>query len=264
MMKIITFNIAMISYFLASLEYFLYLVYRRPAVSTLATGTVIVGLLSHTVIIGLRSQETGHGPYTTSFEVAVFLSWLVVVVYCFTHWKYKVKDLGSFVIPVAFLILLYATFLSKEIVDFPESEFKVLLTLHRTLSIIGFAAFAIAFGLGVMYLIQEKQVKSKKLGMMYFRLPSLESLDNLMVKAVAAGFPLFTLGFLTGSIWNIQMSQSSFFSWDLVKIWPLIIGWIFYGLVFFGRLRLGWRGKKIAQGSVVGFVTVMLSILLHD
>lgn len=262
-MKIITFNIAMISYLLASLEYFIYLVYRKPGVSTLATTTVVVGLLSHTAIIGLRSQETGHGPYTTSFEVALFLSWLVVVVYCFTHWRYKIKDLGSFVLPIAFLILLYATFLSKEIVDFPESEFRILLTLHRTLSIIGFAAFAIAFGLGVMYLIQEKQVKTKKLGMMYFRMPSLESLDNLTYKAVAVGFPLFSMGFLTGSIWNIKMTQSSLFSWELVKIWPLVIGWVLYGLVFFGRYRMGWRGKKVAQGSVIGFVTVMFSILLH-
>jgi ABC-type uncharacterized transport system permease subunit len=262
-MKIITFNIAMISYLLASLAYFLYLVYRKPGVSTLATWTVVIGLLSHTAIIGLRAQETGHGPYTTSFEVAVFLSWLVVVVYCFTHWRYKIKDLGSFVIPVAFLILLYATFLSKEVVNLPESEFRVLLTLHRTLSVIGFAAFAIAFGLGVMYLIQEKQVKSKKLGMMYFRMPSLEALDTLIYKAVAVGFPLFTMGFLTGAIWNIKMSESSLFSLDLVAIWPLIVGWIIYGMVFFGRHRMGWRGKKVAQGSVIGFVTVMLSILLH-
>ena len=138
-----------------------------------------------------------------------------------------------------------------------------MLTLHRTLSIIGFAAFAIAFGLGVMYLIQEKQVKSKKLGMMYFRMPSLESLDNLIYKAVAVGFPLFTLGFLTGAIWNIKMSEVSLFSLDLIAIWPLVVGWVLYGLVFFGRSRMGWRGKKIAQGSVIGFVTVMLSILLH-
>jgi ABC-type uncharacterized transport system permease subunit len=114
-----------------------------------------------------------------------------------------------------------------------------------------------------MYLIQEKQVKSKKLGMMYFRMPSLESLDNLIYKAVAVGFPLFTMGFLTGTIWNIKKSQSSLFSFDLAAIWPLIIGWILYGLVFFGRYRMGWRGKRVAQGSVIGFITVMLSILLH-
>ena len=94
-------------------------------------------------------------------------------------------------------------------------------------------------------------------------MPSLESLDNLIYKAVAVGFPLFSLGFLTGAIWNIKMSESSLFSLDLVAIWPLIVGWILYGMVFFGRHRMGWRGKKVAQGSVIGFVTVMLSILLH-
>ena len=262
-MKLIVFNIAMLSYLLASLEYFVYLVYRRQFISHLASFTAGVGLLFHTVIMGLRSQETGHGPYTTSFEVALFFSWVVVVVFFITQWKYKIKDLGSFVIPVAFLILLYAAFLSKAVVNFPESEYRVVLTLHRTLSILGFAAFALAFAVGLMYLIQEKQVKTKKLGIMYFRMPSLEALDNLNFKIISVGFPLFTLGFLTGGIWNAQMNNMSFFSWDVVKTWPLVIGWVIYGVVFFGRFMTGVRGKRAALGSVAGFVTVMLTYLLH-
>ncbi|CCQ91524.1 putative Cytochrome c assembly protein [Nitrospina gracilis 3/211] len=262
-MKVLTFNIAMISYLMASLEYFVYLIYRRQFVSSLATVTAAVGLFFHTVIIGLRSQETGHGPYTTSFEVAIFFSWVVVVVYFITHWKYKIKDLGSFVIPLAFLILLYATFLSEEVVHFPESQFRSLMTLHRTLSILGFAAFAIAFAAGVMYLIQERQVKSKKLGIMYFRMPPLESMDQLNFKVVAIGFPLFTLGFLTGGIWTTQATESPFFSWDVVRTWPLVFGWIIYGIVFFGRFMTGLRGRKAAWGSVAGFITVMFSYLLH-
>lgn len=262
-MKILTFNIAMISYLVASLEYFVYLIYRRQFVSTLATFTAAVGLFFHTVIIGLRSQETGHGPYTTSFEVAIFFSWVVVVVYFFTHWKYRIKDLGSFVIPVAFLILLYSTFLSEEVVRFPDSQFRVLLTLHRTLSILGFAAFAISFGLGLMYIIQERQVKSKKLGIMYFRMPPLESMDELNFKVVAIGFPLFTLGFLTGGIWTTQTTDMAFFSWNIVKTWPLVVGWIIYGWVFFGRFMTGLRGRRAALGSVAGFIIVMFSYLLH-
>jgi len=262
-MTVITFNIAMLSYLLGSLGYFTYLIYRKPLVSTLANATVAIGLVAHTIVIGLRSQQTGHGPYTTSFEVAVFFSWLVVVVYFLTHWKYKIKDLGSFVLPVAFLILLYATFLSEETVNFPETEFKVLLTLHRTLSVLGYSAFAIAFAAGLMYLIQEKQVKSKKLGIMYFRMPSLEVLDNLNNKVVAVGFPLFTLGFLTGFIWSFQTSQNQGFSWDWVKTWPLVVGWIIYGLIFFGRLFAGIRGKKAAQGAIVGFFTVIITYFLH-
>lgn len=262
-MTLIAFNIALISYLVASLEYFIYLVYRKQFVSTLAAITVGVGWLFHSLVIGLRSMETGHGPYTTSFEVAIFFSWMMVLVYFLVNWKYKIKDLGSFVIPVAFLTLLYATFLSKEAVVFPESQFQILLTLHRTLSILGSVAFAMAFAAGLMYLIQEKQVKSKKLGIMYFRMPSLEILDNLNYKVIVVGFPLFTLGFMTGSIWNAQMNQLSLFSWDLVKTWPLVIGWFLYGLIFFGRLLVGLQGKKAAQFSIFGFITIMLTYLLH-
>jgi ABC-type transport system involved in cytochrome c biogenesis permease subunit len=207
----ISFSVALFSYLAASLGYFVYLVYRRPLVSSLSGGAVALGLISHTVSIGLHSAITGHGPYTTSYEIAMFLAWFIVVIYFLTEWKYKIKDLGSFVIPLVFLVMLVSVFLSKDAGLVPESEVRFWLTMHRTLSIIGYAAFSIAFAAGIMYLIQEHQVKSKKLGIMYFRMPSLEVLDDLNFKVITIGFPLFTLGFMTGSIWNTKMDQAFFF-----------------------------------------------------
>ena len=221
-----------------------------------------MGLISHTVSIGLHSAITGHGPYTTSYEIAMFLAWFIVVIYFLTEWKYKIKDLGSFVIPLVFLVMLVSVFLSKDAGLVPESEVRFWLTMHRTLSIIGYAAFSIAFAAGIMYLIQEHQVKSKKLGIMYFRMPSLEVLDDLNFKVITIGFPLFTLGFMTGSIWNTKMDQA-FFSWDLAKTMPMVIVWLIYGLVFFGRMTTGLRGKKAAQFAILGFVTVIGTFFLH-
>jgi len=258
----IVFNTAIIGYLSASVGYFVYLVYRRPLVSTLAAGAVGVALFAHTVLIGLRSAETGHGPYTTPFEVALFLSWLIVVVFIITEWKYQIKDLGSFVIPLVFVILLFSGFLSKEVALVEKSEAQYWLTLHRTLSVLGYAAFSIAFAAGIMYLIQEHQVKSKKLGIMYFRMPSLEVLDDLNFKVVTIGFPLFTLGFLTGAIWNAKMQHDAL-NWGLLKTWPLVLVWAVYALVFFGRLFAGLRGKKAAQGAIIGFVAVISTYFLH-
>ena len=258
----ISFSVALFSYLAASLGYFVYLVYRRPLVSSLAGGAVALGLISHTVSIGLHSAITGHGPYTTSYEIAMFLAWFIVVIYFLTEWKYKIKDLGSFVIPLVFLVMLVSVFLSKDAGLVPESEVRFWLTMHRTLSIIGYAAFSIAFAAGIMYLIQEHQVKSKKLGIMYFRMPSLEVLDDLNFKVITIGFPLFTLGFMTGSIWNTKMDQA-FFSWDLAKTMPMVIVWLIYGLVFFGRMTTGLRGKKAAQFAILGFVTVIGTFFLH-
>ena len=259
----ISFNLSLFSYLMASLAYFVYLAYRRPLVATIAGWTVAFGLLCHTVTIGVRSSQTGHGPYTSSFEVALFLAWLMVVVFFLTEWKYKIKNLGAFIIPVVFVILLFSAFLSKDVIlVYESSEMRFWLTMHRTLSILGYAAFSIAFASGIMYLIQEHQVKTKKLGIMYFRMPSLEVLDDLNFKVIMIGFPLFTLGFMTGSISNMQLNQS-FFSWDLNSTLPLVATWLIYSLVFFGRIMVGLRGKKAAQGSILGFVTVIWTYFLH-
>lgn len=258
----LAFNISLISYLGASIGYFVYLAYRKHFVSIAATSAVGLGLLAHTVMIGIRSSETGHGPYTSSFEVALFCSWVIVLIYFLTEWKYKIKDLGAFVIPIVFTIMLFSAFLSKEVPLAQDSGATFWMTLHRTLSILGYAAFSIAFAAGIMYLIQEHQVKSKKLGIMYFRMPSLEVLDDLNFKVITIGFPLFTLGFMTGAIWNAKTDQS-IFSWDIQKTWPLVVVWIIYGLVFFGRFAVGLRGKKAAQGAILGFVAVILTYFLH-
>ena len=258
----ITFNIALLSYLVAALGYSLYLVYRKPAVNLVSAVALGAGLLAHSAAIGLRSMETGHGPYTTGYEIASFFAWVIVVVFFLTEWKYKIRDLGAFVVPVVFLILFYSAFQSREVALIDDSAAMFWLTLHRTLSILGYAAFAIAFAAAIMYLIQENQVKSKKLGIMYFRMPSLEVLDDLNYKVIAIGFPLFTLGFMTGMIWNLKMNES-LFSWDLLRTWPLVVVWLIYCIVFFGRLLVGWRGKRTAQGAIVGFVCIIFTYFLH-
>ena len=258
----ITFNATLLIYLIATLGYAIYLVDRKPVVKSISFFSLGLGLLSHTITICLRSMETGHGPYTTGFEITSFFAWVIVVIFFITEWKYKIKDLGAFVIPVVFIILLYSAFQSREHSLIDESSTMFWLTMHRTLSIIGYAAFTIAFGAAVMYLIQENQVKNKKLGVMYFRMPSLEVLDNLNYKVIALGFPLFTLGFMTGSIWNVKTDES-LFSWDIMRTWPLIAVWMIYCGIFFGRLLVGWRGKKAAQGAILGFVAIIFSYFFH-
>lgn len=257
----IAFNIALISYLAGSVGYFVYLVYRKQLVSTLATIAVVVGLLSHSVLMGVRSSVTGHGPYTSTFEVALFAAWVIVLVYFLIEWKYKIKNLGAFVIPLVFLILFFAAFMSKDSGLAVESGSQFWLTMHRALSILGYAAFSIAFVAAIMYLIQEHQVKSKKLGIMYFRMPSLEVLDDLNHKVITIGFPLFTIGFITGVIWSVKTNLS--FLGEISKTWPLMVVWGIYGLIFFGRLMVGMRGKRAALGSIVGFFSVILTYFMH-
>ena len=132
----IAFNIALLSYLVSALGYTLYLVYRRPMVNLISAIALGLGLFTQTIAIGLRSMETGHGPYTTGFEVASFfrLGDCCCLFSC-TEWKYRIRDLGAFVIPVVFLILFYSAFQSREIAMIDDPSTMFWLTMHRTLSI---------------------------------------------------------------------------------------------------------------------------------
>lgn len=260
-MKDLAFNISLFCYFIASLKHIIYLVVRKRFLYLLANWTVGAGFAAHFLGLVFRSAETGHGPYTSNYEYLLFSSWAIILSYFFVEFKYRIKDLGVFVVPLAFLLLLYASSLPQESSP-SDSSMRFWLTIHLTLSMLGFGAFTIAFGASIMYLLQEKLLKTKKIGSLYHKLPSLEILDSLMHWIVAIGFPIFTIGFITGSIW-IGKTKGSYFSWDVQKTLPLIITWFIYGSLFIGRITAGWRRKKAAVLSIVGFFSIIVTYILH-
>ena len=95
------------------------------------------------------------------------------------------------------------------------------LGVHTSFAVLGDAAFAFAFIVSIMYLIQERQLKAKHLGAIFHRLPSLDIMDTLGYKALTFGWPLFTLGMITGSIWA-NSAWGTYWSWDPKETWSLI------------------------------------------
>jgi len=251
-------TVTLVLYFIGVVDSILYFAFRRSLFSTIAMGSVGLGFLTHTTVLAIRASQTGHGPYTNLFEYALFFSWAIILVYLAVEGWYRLKPLGPFVVPIGFVILLSALVLPHEITA-PLSNNPFWLTLHRTLSLLGFGALAVTFGVGVMYMIQERQLKSHQMGLFYHRLPSLDILDEINSKSVFFGFLLLTTGFVAGSLWSIQKS-GSFFSWDPVKTYPLLIAWLIYATLFVGRFNLGWKGKRPAILGVFGFVA---GIVLH-
>ncbi|MBI5183675.1 MAG: cytochrome c biogenesis protein CcsA [Nitrospinae bacterium] len=260
-MKEIFFSITLFCYFLATLIHFLFLGLRRNLLLFIAMVTVVVGFICHTTALIFISFETGHGPYTNFFEYMAFFPWTIVLIYLIVEFRYRIKDLGSFVIPLAFLMLAYSKLLPEEVSP-STNVLRFWATLHYTLSFLGYAAFALTFGAGLMYMIQERQLKSKKPGSFYYRLPSLELLDNLNHRLISIGFPLFTLGFVTGSIW-IGKIKGDYLSWDPVKTLPLIITWMIYAALFIGRITVGWRRRRAALGAIIGFFLIIITYWMH-
>jgi cytochrome c-type biogenesis protein CcsB len=169
------------------------------------------------------------------------------------------RTLGAFVAPLAFVFSIFAAFLPGEIAELAPALNSYWLPVHVLLLFVGDAVFAVAFGAGIMYLLQEKQVKQKKMGAIFKRLPSLDVLDDINYRCLTIGFPLLTVGIITGSIWA-EYAWGSYWSWDPKETWSLIT-WLLYAALLHGRLTVGWRGRKAAILAIVGFCAILFTFL---
>ena len=259
-MEIVFFSASAFFLFLATLHYLLFLVYRNPVVPRVARFALYLTVTAQIAFFVTRFMNGGIPFGTSLYESLVFFSGCIVTSYLLISVKYKVPVVGAFVVPVAFIITVAAALLpNKGIGEIPPALNSYWLFIHVPLSFMGDALFALAFGSGIMYLLQEKQLKNKRPGTFYHTLPSLEVLDSLNYRALTIGFPLLTLGVITGSIWA-QYAWGAYWQWDPKETWSLIT-WLIYAGVLHARLTVGWRGRKAAWFSIIGFAAVLFTFL---
>ncbi len=159
--------------------------------------------------------------------------------------------------PLIFIMMLSSSIYPREIKPLSPVLQSYWLGIHTILAFTGDAAFAMACGIGIMYLLQEYFVKKKKLGSLFHRLPSLQILDEINYRLITIGFPLLTLAIITGALWA-ESAWGSYWQWDPKEVWSLIT-WLIYALVLHVRLRAGWRGKRAAILSILGFIVVIIT-----
>ena len=258
-MNTLFFKFVLVCYLGGTLTYLLYLVRQRSITSKIAAVVLSTGFLFHTISLILRYFEAGYTPITNLHEAPSFFAWSIVGIYLYIQWKHDLTVLGSFISPVASILIILSSAFSQEIGPLPPVLKSSWLPIHVILSFLGDAIFALAFCAGIMYLIQEHQIKSKKIGAFYYKLPSLKLLDDINHYCLTIGFPLLTLGMITGSIWA-RYAWGSFWSWDWKEVWSLLT-WILYGALLHGRINVGWRGRRAALLAIVGFFAVMFSFL---
>ena len=258
------FGASIIIYALASASYISYAVFRAQALGKTASFLAQLGFLSQTIAIIWRTVRSyqlgmGHAPFSNLYESMVFFSWCIVLIYTLFEWKVKNRVFGAFVIPLASLIAAYTTLLSSEIEPLIPALKSNWLLIHVSVSFLAYGAFALSCGMSIIYLIkirQERTGQSRGIGNM---LPDSQILDGYSYKAIAVGFPLLTLGILTGAIWA-RYAWGSYWSWDPKETWSLIV-WLIYAGFLHARIAGGWRGKRSAVISIVGFFGVIFLYL---
>jgi ABC-type transport system involved in cytochrome c biogenesis permease subunit len=260
-MNSILFHVILLAYLFATLGFWCYLGVRHRWFFQVAQGLVGLGLSLQTLLLGQRLVTQSWRVWGDVSGSLTLLAWALGVGYVLTWWRYRIEALGSFMIPLVFLAVAVSSVPVAAVMPLPSAFQQVLLIVHIVLAVLGYAALALTFCAGVMYLIQERQLKSKHPGVLYQRLPSLWVLDELNARALVLGLPLLTQGVITGSVWA-KAVRGSYLNWSVTSL-PILLAWALYVLLLGGRYRLGWQGKKAAFAAVTGFLLVLASYVVH-
>lgn len=246
-------------YLVGAVLYLYFIVTMRERGARLGRMFLLIGVILHAAGFVARYVLAGYTPITNLFESLSFFALAIVTAFLVTEIRYNLRILGSFVAPLGFVFSASAAFLPGDVVRLAPALNSYWLPVHVLLLFIGDAVFAVMFGAGIMYLLQEKQVKKKRLGAIFKRLPPLDVLDEINYRCLTIGFPLLTAGIITGSIWA-EYAWGSYWNWDPKETWSLIT-WLLYAALLHGRLTIGWRGRRAAILAIVGFGAVLFTFL---
>jgi len=249
------FELAFVFYFAATIVSFTELFKESKATSRIMLLLTGAGFLIHTVSIIYRYVAAGHIPITNTHEATSFFAWCIVLIFFLLQLRYGVNLLSSFIMPCVFALMLLSSILPSDIKPLSPILQSHWLGVHTVFAFLSNAAFALAFGIGLMYLVQEHYVKSKRLGGLFERLPSLQTLDDINYRLISWGFPLLTLAMITGALWA-QSALGSYWNWDPRETISLVT-WLIYAIILHTRLVAGWRGKRAAILSILAFIIIL-------
>lgn len=250
-------------YLLAAGAFVLYLVVPRTLLSRAGQWLLLLGFAGHTIKFALLFYETGYPTIVQTRDTLSFYGWLMVGLYLLVQLKYRLPILGCFIAPLAFLMSFKSIAAGGGTEELPPALLATYwLPLHVTLALLGNAVFGLAFAVSVLYLLLRHQLKNKRMTGLVRGLPALETLDRLNKIFLVWGFLLMTLGILTGSLWA-RSHWGTYWSWDPRQIMSAL-AWLLYGILLHGRLTAGWRGRKAAIWTIVGFAIVLGYFLWGD
>ena len=262
------FNVTMIVYMVSTCIFFAFLASRNKTVGALGTYAALFGFVVQTAAIGLRWKESydmghGHAPLSNLFESVVFFAWTIVMIFLIIDFKYKYRAIGFFVMPFALFGMAWAQLsLDSNIEPLVPALQSNWLVYHVITCFLGYAAFAVACGISIMYLIREQMEQggsNAQAGGLLSMFPSIKVLDDLNYKAIMIGFPLLTLGIVTGAAWA-NYAWGTYWSWDPKETWSLIV-WFVYAAFLHARITRGWVGRRAAILSIVGFAATIFCYL---
>lgn len=249
-------------YGLAAVLYVFAWVFRSETPGKVATWVTLLACIGNAAGLVLRWYESyqigsgyGHAPLSNIYESLTFFALTIGVIYLLVEKKYQNRVIGAFALPLAFFALAYASFGTSDKIQplIPALKSNWLIA-HVVSCFIGYAAFGLAFGISIMYLFKAGGESGS--GIMG-RMPDRGVLDELTHQLIMFGFLFLTVGIITGAVWA-NSAWGRYWGWDPKETWSFIT-WLIYAALLHFRMMRGWRGKRIAVLSIIGFAAVLFT-----
>jgi cytochrome c-type biogenesis protein CcsB len=212
--------------------------------------------VAQTAAIGLRWVESyqmgiGHAPLSNLYESLVFFGWCLALALLLVRWRFGADTVVLLGLPLVFLVMASTFLLDHSIKPLIPALQSNWLVAHVIACFLGYAGFAVSFVAAVLRLLSRGFTGLDK------RLPQRDILDEVVYRSVLVGFPMLTVGIITGAAWA-DYAWGSYWSWDPKETWSLVT-WLVYSAFLHARLARGWRGGRMAALSVLGFAAVLFT-----
>lgn len=249
----ITFTIAFIFYVVSALMHLVLVAKLTLKIEKPALLTTFAGLILHTVAMIARTIGAGRLPFSNQYEFALSFAWGIVLSFLILYRLYRFGSIGAFVMPLAILVMGYASLQSKTVRPLMPALQSHWLTFHVGTAILSYGAFALACGIAVIYLIDASRSSERRI------LKDPEVSDILGYRVIVFGLLMLSVVIISGAIWA-QKAWSRYWAWDPKETWSLIT-WIIYAIYLHLRLRRNWRGKAAAWFAIAGFISVLFTFV---
>ncbi|OGR85351.1 MAG: c-type cytochrome biogenesis protein CcsB [Elusimicrobia bacterium RIFCSPLOWO2_01_FULL_54_10] len=281
------FNAAYLAYTLATVAYLVCAFTRKESLGRAGCLLVVLGAALHLADFALRAYigRVDHGlkhyvPWSNWFESFSLFGFVIAATFVAVQKISRLHILGAFVMGLQWVIVTFsmtyplfsswdkvegtsqiwqAVMASRAIPQLMPALQSIWMAIHVPVMFISYSAFAVAFAVGIVYLLQERELKSRHPGVMSGSLPDLETLDLLIYRLIGWGFPLLTLGVILGARWAYD-AWGRYWGWDAKETWALIT-WFTYAIYLHMRLVMSWKGRKTVILSVIGFGVVIFTYI---
>jgi ABC-type uncharacterized transport system permease subunit len=225
----------------------------RPKGFGAAPGLVVAGLVAQFADLQLVARTQGSVPYRTLGGSMALFGWMIGFAYLILVFRHRERAIGPFLIPFVLLFSVLGVLLPSHAPAGPATRGS-LFAFHVTLAILANAAFTLSFVLSLLYLIQNRQIRRGKTGVLFSRLPALEVIGRMNRTSVTIGLLSLSVSVVLGIVWAHRVWKDLA---DAKIVWALLTLSV-YGLLLW-KERRGWEGPRVALLSIVGFVLVLFS-----